>query len=527
MYRRATLVSALLVMSFTLLVVQIGLHMHDGGYEQAAIRQSQTVVTAGTAGGTIYDRNGVPLVNRSTAYYAAVVPTAAAVAEVLPHAEEMAPLLEGIRSHAPFCVRVDTDAFSDPDILTLSLPDRSGGGTLAPHVIGYVRDGAGVTGLEADYDRLLRGEPDTASVTYTVDARGNVLEGVAPVVVPATQYRAGIVTTLDAEIQALCEAQPVEKGAIVVMDVETGDVLAMASFPTYDPDDLAAALDDPDSPLIDRCLYSYSVGSIFKLVTCAAAYRQHLTRFQNVCTGKTSVSGQVFRCHDWRGHGPLDMEHAIVWSCNTYFVDLSTLLDAALMRETAQDLGFGTQIALTSSLVSSPGTLPTMQDLALPAEMANFCFGQGLLTATPLQVTQMTCGIANDGDMPLARLIRGQTDDGVHIENEKAPVYAKALNRNEAYFLQGLMIAAVNENPNSNAVPSNCFAAGKTSTAQTGRYDKEDAELCHGWITGFFPIESPKYAVTVLCEDGGYGNDCAAPVFRAIAEAVTARDMAG
>ncbi|MDE5564908.1 MAG: hypothetical protein K2I93_07110, partial [Oscillospiraceae bacterium] len=171
-------------------------------------------------------------------------------------------------------------------------------------------------------------------------------------------------------------------------------------------------------------------------------------------------------------------------------------------------------------IVSASGSLPSLNDLSLPAEMANFCFGQGLLTATPLQVAQMTCGIANDGSMPLARLIKGYTTDGETVTDEKASVYAHSLPRNAAYYLQDMMISAINESDTSNAVPENVYAAAKTSTAQTGRYDPDGTEYCHAWITGYFPMEEPKYAVTVLVEDGGYGNDAAAPVFKAIADAL-------
>ena len=86
-------------------------------------------------------------------------------------------------------------------------------------------------------------------------------------------------------------------------------------------------------------------------------------------------------------------------------------------------------------------------------------------------------------------------------------------------------IAAVNRNEHSNAAPANTFAAAKTSTAQTGRYGEDGRELCHAWITGYFPLDKPKYAVTVLVEDGGYGNDAAAPIFRTIAETLTAREQ--
>lgn len=515
MYRRLLIVKTAALTTCLMLALTLVMQMDGASYAETAVRQSQTVLTAGTAAGTIYDRDLVPLVNRETALYAAAAPTAEEIAALLPHMDEVTPLLAGVQSGKPFLCRVDADPSCGMPVL--ELPVRSSSPQIAPHVIGYTQSGEGVTGLEHDYDRILRGSADTASVSYVVDARGRVLLG-EPVSIRQVQgSNPSLVTTLDADIQRLCESLPIEKGAVVVMDVHSGDVLAMASFPAYDPAELAAALTDPDSPLIDRCLCAYSVGSIFKLVTCAAAYKEGLLDFETECTGKTEVSGQLFRCHDWRGHGRVDMRQAMVYSCNTYFVELSEQLDPAVMLETAQELGFGTQIALSGSIVSSGGTLPTLTELKRPAEMANFCFGQGLLTATPLQITQMTCGIANDGRMPLARLIRGFTEDGRTVIDEKPPICAYALRRNAAYYLQGLMISAINENETSNAVPETVIAAAKTSTAQTGRFNEDGQEYCHAWITGYFPIEEPQYAVTVLIEDGGYGNDAAAPLFRELA----------
>ncbi len=524
MMNRATLLAAVLVVGFTVLVTRIAILMKQGGYAGAAVSQSRYTVTVGDAAGGIYDRNFTPLVNAETAYYAVTYPDRKAIEALLPHVREISPLMEGLRRNRPFACRVDTADVSGSGITILEVPVRCGKQVPAQHVLGYTVDGTGVTGLEGDYDRILRSTEDIADVTYTVDASGRVLQGLEPEITRISGKNAGIVTTLDAGIQRICEeaGAHLEKGAIVVMEVETGDILAMASFPTYSPNCLADALEDENSPFINRCLYTYSVGSIFKLVTAAAAYEQGVTDFITECTGKTEIAGQVFRCHDHEGHGEVDMKQAMIYSCNTYFVELSRQLDPELMRRKAQDLGFGTQIALSGSIVSKSGSLPSQQDLALPAEMANFSFGQGLLTASPLQITQMTCAIANDGEMPVARLLLGYTTDGAAIENRKPSIYAKSLPREAAYYLQNLMIAAVNENEDSNAVPENVYAAAKTSTAQTGRYDERGVEYCHAWITGYIPIEAPQYAITVLVEDGGYGNDAAAPVFREITERIAA-----
>ncbi|MBQ4466311.1 MAG: penicillin-binding protein 2 [Oscillospiraceae bacterium] len=520
-HRRLYSVAGFLMLCFFLLIFYLTLLMRGSQYLAASIRQSQTTLTAGYAQGTIYDRNFTPLVNAQSCWFASAVPTPETVGAILPHTLEMQPVLEALRTGRPFLCRVDTPEIPCPGVHLLTVPDRGQGHHLAQHVLGYTLENVGVTGLESDFDDLLRGAEDPAQITYTVDARGKALAGVPPVVQSVQNRNGGVVTTLDARIQALCEAQPLEKGAIVVMDVQTGELLAMASFPTYAPDALGSAISDENAPLINRCLCPYSVGSIFKLVTSAAAYRQYRTHFITECTGTTEISGQTFRCHDHNGHGVVDMKRAMIYSCNSYFIELSTRLDPAGMRETAQLFGFGTQFALTKSILSQSGTLPTPDDLTLPAEMANFCFGQGKLTATPLQVTQMTCAIANNGKMPIASLIRGFTADGTQLTEEREPRCAYPIDRKTAYFLQDLMIAAVNANEKSNAAPSNVFAAGKTSTAQTGRYDENGVEYCHGWITGYFPIDKPRYAVTVLAEDGGYGNDAAAPVFRELAEQIT------
>lgn len=536
--RRITALGAVLIIGNAVLVANLAYYMKHNAYLQTASHQNQLTITAGSVEGTIYDRNLQPLVNQESAYYAFVNPTPESVNALFPYVREITPILEALKDPdpAPFCCEVEQagmSELSDPDITVLEVPVRYSENPVATHVIGYTLEETGITGLESDYDGILRQTEDSVSVSYTVDAVRHVLSGVDPVISPAEYSNPGVVTTLDRNIQEICEAQEIEKGAVVVMDVQSGDVLAMASFPDYAPDAIGEALSDPDSPLINRCLYAYNVGSIFKLMTCATAYTQNLQDFTAECTGSTQIREQTFRCHDLNGHGTLTMKNAMVQSCNTYFVQLSQLLQPVLMRETAQDFGFGRQIVLSRSIVSASGTLPRIRDLALPAEMANFCFGQGLLTATPLQVTQMTCGIANNGNMPLARLVRGITEnnnlnnlnnfnhaDSLTLENERPPMYARAVKRNVAYYLRDMMVSAINENPNSNAVPETVFAAAKTSTAQTGRYDETGQELCHAWITGYFPIDNPVYAVTVLVEDGGYGNTAAAPVFREIADSI-------
>ena len=127
--------------------------------------------------------------------------------------------------------------------------------------------------------------------------------------------------------------------------------------------------------MIQRALYAYPVGSIFKLVTAACAFDQGVGyNFTWDCDGAISVGTQRFRCHELQGHGVQHMADAMRSSCNPYFIALGQALSGSDLLQTAKSLGFGTEIMLTSNMIASGGTLPTLQQLKLPAEQANFSF---------------------------------------------------------------------------------------------------------------------------------------------------------
>ena len=234
------------------------------------------------------------------------------------------------------------------------------------------------------------------------------------------------------------------------------------------------------------------------------------------CTGSKDICGQLFNCHKYDGHGLQTMTDALVNSCNTYFIDLSSHLDVHRFRQLASDFGFGRENMLCAGMTSSAGVLPTAEELLIPAELANFSFGQGRLTATPIQINQLTAAIAGGGVVHQLTLVKGLTADGRTVTNEKRLPGIRVIDRYTAEDLKKMMVSAVRENKSSNAYARGIRSGAKTSTAQTGRYDEKGEELCHGWITGFYPADSPEYAITILAEDGGYGNESAAPVFRDI-----------
>lgn len=492
-------------------------------YVRTARNNAQFTIIAGQTEGTIYDRNMKPVVNADKKRIAVAVPNFLDRNTTAEYAVDREKFLENFDKGLPFTFECRADTPDFEGLTVFEIPERYAEKQSAQHVVGYLSQGEGVAGIEYAYNRILRSDYGENSVTYTTDGFGQILIGDGKKIIRSQAEKSGVVSTLDIDIQRICEecGKDIEKGAIVVADVEDGDILAMASFPTYSVDDMEEAINDERSPLINRALYSYSVGSVFKLVTSAQAMAENFGGYVYKCTGRENISGKTFNCHKTDGHGMQNLSQAITNSCNTYFINLSRMLDMKKFRELAFNLGFGREIHLCSGMTASGGVLPSAEDLMIPAELANFSFGQGKLSATPLQITQLTCAIANGGKMPVLRIIKGMTADGMEIIGGKNPQYSQVLEKDTANQLKDMMISAVEENENSNARTIYTTVGAKTSTAQTGRTDKKGEELCHAWITGFFPADNPKYAVTVLVEDGGYGNDVSAPVFREIADRIS------
>ncbi len=496
-------------------------------YVSTAFNSSFITIYADETHGTVFDRNMNPLVNREYNYSAVIVPCADNHDYGLEMAENKAEFEGKFLEGEPFLFSCINETEDSDSITVFRIPERYSENQKALHVTGYVSDNTGVSGIEYAYDKVLRGGNSENSVTYSTDGFGNILLGDGKSVIRSDAEKTGVVTTIDSHIQEICErfGKDTGKGAVIVSDVKSGDILGLASFPEYRIDELEKAVSNENSPLINRALYSYSVGSVFKLVTACEGIKEGYGNYIYSCIGNTDISGQNFNCHKYDGHGIQNMNEAMKNSCNTYFINMSRSFDVHRFRELARSFGFGREIYLCAGMTASAGVLPDEDELQLPAELANFSFGQGKLSATPLQINQFTCAIANRGELPMLRIIRGFTYDGETVSDEKSTSKSRAVDRETAEILKDMMISAVNDNSESNAVPYNVKAGAKTSTAQTGRYDKSGNEYCHAWITGFIPADKPRYAITVLAEDGGYGNEAAAPVFRHIAENIADYDI--
>ena len=521
---RMYLLAGTLLLCMLGMIVQLMQVQRGGRIAEAGVRQGKYHLHVPLCAGTIYDRTMSPLTSNEEHIYAVVNPTPETVSSIYAKIRDREALSAQLHRVSPFVCELTGDTPSSQNLIVLHGRSDAAGARPAQHLLGYMQNGERVAGLEFAYADWLASCDSAADITFTVSGVGEVLAGAESSLQISGRAGGGIVTTLDHRIQEITERELSAldvPGAAVVLDCRSGDILACASTPVYAPDDLAAALDDPQSPFINRALSAYSVGSVFKLVIAAAALENGFNPlYRYDCSGQISIYGKRFRCHKWNGHGLLDMEGALVNSCNPYFISLTRLLPAAVLHDLAADFGFGQTIPLADGIVSAAGTLQSVRDLQIDAEKANFSFGQGRLLASPLQVAAMTACIANDGIFCTPRLVLGRTADGTALAEQSDTRSRRVLQSETAEMIREMMAAVLEKSDSANGKPYNTRAGGKTSTAQTGQFDDSGTELCHAWMTGFFPLSSPRYAVTVFAENGGSGNETAAPVFRAVIEAM-------
>ena len=493
---------------------------------QAGARQGKYHLQLSLSDGVIYDRFFRPLNQSETTLLAAVSPMPDTGAVLFSKVKDYSGVSDLIRKGAPFVCDLKEPVESSANMIVFEGKCEQNGIQPAQHLIGYKQFVKGATGLEAAFDSLLRSYDSVANVTFSVNAHGEALPGYSPSFQVNQDAGGGIVTTLDCDIQRIVETalQSVlpNGGAAVVTECQYGDIMACASVPVYNPKSLSDSLHDPALPFLNRALCAYNVGSVFKLAVAAAAIEYGIgTEYYCECDGAIDVYGQHFNCHKRSGHGIMNLQSAMTVSCNPYFISLTEMLSVIDLHQTACFLGFGQKLQLAEGMFADAGNLQSVEELKVPAEKANFSFGQGKLLATPLHIAAMTGCIANGGIWTLPRLIDGETPDGKTLIHQQEPCTRRAIRPETAAKLQEMMKAVLTNAEHSNGIPHNVSAAGKTSTAQTGHFSIDGTEYCHAWMTGFFPAEHPKYTVTVFVENGGSGNEAAAPVFRRIIEEMT------
>jgi penicillin-binding protein 2 len=394
-------------------------------------------------------------------------------------------------------------------------------------------DLVGKKGIEQTYDEVLRGRDGERAVV--VDSRGKLLEEYGRrEAVPGRN----LVLTLDLELQqeaARWLTGPEKVGAIVAMDPRNGEILAMVSSPSFNPNlfarrlqkaDWEALIQDPNHPLQNRAIQNtYSPGSTFKIVMATAGLTEHVVNEHSsaFCGGGASFYGRMFRCWKKGGHGTVDARRALMHSCDVYFYGMGQRMGIERIARYSRLLGFG---ALTGvdiegekkGLVPDPEwSQKARKQPWYPGETISVSIGQGPILVTPLQMAEMTAIVANGGRKVIPHLIKGaELPEPEHV----------ALDANAMRIVREGLWQVVNE-PGGTAynyarVPG-AEMAGKTGTVQViAQATRTDARSLpfkyrdHAWFTSFAPEQDPRIVVSVFAEHGGAGSRVAGPIAQAL-----------
>ncbi len=494
----------------------------EQGYAEVADTQSTVTVTLATARGTIYDRSLARLTNTHTDYAAAVVgvPTALAALAEFYGDEEWGDLRTRLNSGKPQSIISQSALPLAEGILQFGVPRRYDENGLAAHALGYVgSDGVhGACGIEQALDELLISSSGRLTVTYETDGTGRVLAG-GNVEIENTLARSngGVALTLDNRIQHLVQtvgSAHLSRGAVVVMDVANGNILAMASFPEFTAASLAEYLDKPSSPLFNRATAAYNCGSVFKTVTAMAALENGVPLQQSFpCLGVLQVGENRIKCHHVLGHGTLSLSEGFAQSCNPYFIQLSQLMGGTALHRYASLLGFDSPVLLADNYQTDRATLPSREEFGGSVLLANVSIGQGDLLATPVHVAAMTVCVANGGTYYRPNLFYGTVDQLGTLTQAPAEPGSRVCSEATAATLREMMCGVVSDGTGKAAAAAVGTSAGKTGTAQTGWKSESGDTMVHSWFTGFYPAEAPQYSITVLAEDSDTTGEATAPVF--------------
>ncbi len=517
---------------FCTLVLRTGSLSTDLSLAEVSARQSSKTLSVAPTRGMIYDTKMRPLVNTEEVLYAAVAPCEQNKEAVLSDERFLSDLktrTEQFESGTPFLTPVSSSVDDLVQTATLTQTIRYGEDSCASHIIGYVNgDQTGMTGIEQAYNELLSGY-GADTVSFTLDAQGAPITGILPDRTRSEEAVEGVVLTIDKRLQAIVEEvgnRLLKKGAVVLMEAHTGKLRACASFPDFDPNDIVSAMEDEENaPLLNRAFCSYSVGSTFKSAVAAAALSDGLSLPANFCcTGSITVGDTIFHCFHREGQGILDFQNAMAGSCNPYFISLGQQISPYRLHAMAEDLSFGHETVFAPGFSSDSGTLPTVAALENAGQLANFSFGQGQFSATPVQLAQTMNAFISEGTMTPASLIEGTTKTGKLVDSpQEAALPTQAMSAQTANTIKEALIYTVMGVDFHAARPKVVSAGGKTGTAQTGRYHEDDTEIVEGWFVGFFPAENPSYVMAVLCEDAENGAKDASNTFREIVDQMTYR----
>jgi len=416
----------------------------------------------------------------------------------------------------------------------------------------------GKLGVESAYEHQLHGGNGSREILVNALGRSVQRQGA---LVPDLHTRAptpgdDLVLSIDLPVQEVAETALADhRGAVVALDPLTGDVIALASRPGFDPSlfargitnaEYAALTDDIDKPLLNRALRgAYPSGSTIKPAVALAGLTYHVLNPDKVefCDGVFHLPGstRLFREGKTGRHGHIALQDAIAKSCDVYFYGLAATLGVNRLAAFLAPFGYGKVTGIDIS-GEKPGLLPTPEwkkatfkrpedQIWFPGETVNFGVGQGYLLVTPIQLAHVVGLIAGRGKNFRPRLVTGWRDMNGNIHSI-APIAGKPIegvsDADWARVIDGMVGAATYGTARASGKGAAYSIAGKTGTAQVftvaqnAKYnEKTVAERLrdHAWFIAFAPVDAPRIAVAVLVENGGFGASAAAPIARKVMDA--------
>lgn len=521
---RKRIISSIVILSLCFSALGVRLFFISNSTEYASSQSHIRVKDIDEKRGNIYDCNGELLVNNKRETVLLIKPhssTFSIISKIKGKDFVKDTLMEG------YFTTVKTEnaytEYNNNNIATVTTFNRYGNSN-AVHLIGYTNsDGDGVCGIEKYYDEEIQKYNGKLSVAYSTDALGRMLVGEKTEIRNENYYKSGgIHLTIDKNIQEITEKAlekgKIEKGAAVVLEVSSGAIKSVASTPVYDRNNLEDYLNDERLPFLNRAFSAYPVGSVFKTVTAVSALENGIELTEIECLGLTEKSSNTFHCNKRDGHGVVDFKTAISQSCNTYFIEIGTKLGGKALLKTAQKAGFGKAIDIGNGYMTDSGTLPDLKELNSDAAVGNLSFGQGKLTATPLQISSFYCAIANGGIYNAPYIYNGVTDSNGEYNHSTQETGKRIINKGICDIIKEAMLETTINGTGTMAHSSLFDSATKTATAQSGIYDKNGVEIKYSWFVGFYPYESPQYVICIMKENGNSGGIDGAPVFKEISE---------
>ena len=458
-------------------------------------------------------------------------------------------------------------------------------GTLASHILGYAakisddeyknlkddydqNDLIGKTGIESLFEKYLKGKKGTKQIDMAVDGTTT-----AEVVEDEAVAGSNVILTIDSKLQKIAEEalkDNIEKiknggfgkvydakgGSCVVMNVKTGEVLAMASYPDYNPQSFANGIsseewksynENTSYPLLNKCIQSaYEPGSIFKMVTAIAGLESgniSLTERIND-TGVYKKYGTDWKCWYYTdyhtGHGYLNVIGAIQKSCNFFFYETADRMGIDTLDKYAKYFGLGTKTGIelpgeVSGNLASKEYVKSINESWNPGDTINAAIGQGYNKFTPLQMAKYISMVANGGNKVDAGIVKSiQNADGTEVSKDEINKFVSEKlgiskdNESEDITLNSEYVNAVKEGMRSVTSGEagtayarfknfNISVGGKTGSAEAGK-DANGKDIVNAWFAAFAPYEDPEIAVVVMVENGGHGNYTAEAVRNVMAE---------